>query len=717
MFELTRRSRALRSLALAAGLSASWSGPAAAYWTDAAQPAVALPAITPPVASAVTTPRAARLLTLDLEALRSRLRGAPAADSSTPSTTVISVPMPDGSSLEFTVRESAVMHPELAARYPGIRTYVGTAVSDPAISGRFSIGPRGFRGMVQSALGTAYIDPVSRTDSTQYRSYFRRDLPNRRLAPDTVMRGAAATGTGARIGTQVAGSSRAGTLRTYRLALAANGEYSRYQDPPSVLTDQPDRGIVLAELVNVTNRVSGIYERDLGIRLQLVPNEDEIIFTSPLLDPYADRQGTLSLAVNTGVINRRIGADAYDIGHVVTTGGGGIAGLGVVCGAGVKGQGVTGLPEPVGDGFYVDFVAHEMGHQFGANHTFNSQAGNCAGGNRNGDTAYEPGSGTTIMAYAGICADDDIQSNSDDIFHGVSFDEIVAYTTNDTGSSCGAASATTNRAPVVTVPSGGFTIPRSTPFELTGTARDPDGDALRYLWEQFDLGAGGAPDAPDASAPLFRTFVPAATPTRLFPQASDLFGGVHTLGELLPAVSRSLNFRLTVRDYRVAPSAGGVASAALSFNVVDTAGPFVVTAPAANATGIAGSPIDVAWDVAGTDVAPVACGAVDIEGTTNQGSTWIRLRSATGNDGRETVPLPNVVTTGLRLRVKCSNNVFFNVAPATITVTASSVAPRGSGGVEDASPAGGGGGGASAPLLLAGLSLLVGLRRRRRGAA
>jgi len=342
----------------------------------------------------------------------------------------------------------------------------------------------------------------------------------------------------------------------------------------------------------------------------------------------------------------------------------------VACGAGVKGQGVTGLPEPVGDGFYIDFVAHEMGHELGANHPFNSETGNCGGGNRNGPTAYEPGSGSTIMAYAGICGADDLQPHSDDIFHGISFDEITAYTTTDTGSTCGTVTQTGNHAPVVTVAAGGFTIPKQTPFELTGSATDPDNDALTYLWDEFDLGAAGSPDTPDATAPLFRTFTPTTSPLRVFPQRSDLFNNVHTIGEILPANTRALNFRLTARDNHVAPSAGGVASAAITFNVTDAAGPFIVTAPSSNVAVNGLDTIPVAWNVAGTASAPISCANVDIASTTDTGQTWTTLLANTPNDGSESVTVPNVDAAALRIRVKCSNNIFFNLAPATLTVAA-----------------------------------------------
>ncbi|KAB2895765.1 MAG: hypothetical protein F9K31_14235, partial [Dokdonella sp.] len=384
--------------------------------------------------------------------------------------------------------------------------------------------------------------------------------------------------------------------RVYRAAVAANHQYIAAVGGGTV------EGGLAATIVTV-NRVSQVYETEMSIQLVLVPDNDLLMYPGASGDPFGSN-GTGVISNSTSVISAAIGVANYDIGHVLTTGSGGVAWLGVVCNAGSKGRGTTGLPNPVGDAFYIDYVAHEMGHQFGGNHPFNGTVSNCSGGNRNGATAYEPGSGSSIMAYAGICGADNLQTHSDPYFHAISLQEITNFT-NGAGN-CSANTSNPNQAPVIdtaNLPTG-YTIPARTPFVLAGAAVDADeDDTVSYSWEEWDLGPAAPLSAGDnGSSPIFRAFAPRYIGSRVFPSLSTILTGVAVKGETLPTTTRTLKFRLTARDQH--PGQGTSTSADLSVAVTSAAGPFKVNAPNTAVTWPQGSSQTVGWDVAGSTAAP-----------------------------------------------------------------------------------------------------------------
>ena len=665
---ITRLGLLLFSLLIVSVWISAPERPAAAYptsdslnshlWTDISQADIALQG------ERRIVPARYRTLALDADTLQSILAVAPMefSDAAAAAPVEIWLPMPNGNMERFRVVESPILEPGLSAKYPEIKTYSARGIDDQTAYARFGWTYKGFHGIIFSDLhATVYIDAYSTNDITHYISYFRTDYtraftePFIQYEPEVIdqIESIITSEQELVIGEQ---------LRTYRLALAATGEYSTYHGGTKPL--------VLAEMVIAMNRVNGMYEQDTALRMVLVANNDDVIFLDGTTDPYNNSSGSQMLGQNQATLDSIIGNANYDVGHVFSTGGGGVASLRVPCVTGSKARGVTGLTNPVGDPFYVDYVAHEMGHQYGGNHTFNGSEGSCSGGNRNGSTAYEPGSGTTIMAYAGICGSQNIQPNSDDHFHTHSIQEIVAYTTTGNGNTCPVITNTGNSAPTSEAGTGGFTIPVNTPFILTGSATDPNGsDVLSYNWEEYDLGAAGHPNSPVGNAPIFRSFPSVPVPFRVFPRMSDIVNNTQTIGEILPSYARALNFRLTVRDNNVNPSAGGVHYDLITFAVTDQAGPFLVTAPNTAVVWPIGGLGMVTWDVANTDVAPVSCTNVDITLSTDGGYTYpITLATNTPNDGSHNVTVPNNPNTQSRVRVMCANNIFFDISNVNFTI-------------------------------------------------
>jgi hypothetical protein len=752
------------------------------------------------------------------------------------------LPTPEGTFQRFELTDTPVMEDGLAAAHPEIKTYSGTGIDDPGAKVRADLTPLGFHASVRSKLGQWFVDPYFHLDQSLYASYYGHDLAN----PAGPLKENGLQGVAKALQPITAGPVV--KLRTYRLALVTDPSYATYFGPENVT----------AAKVTLINRVTQIYEDETAIRLVLINDTDKTNLNTPALatepngpcgaapcfKPEELEFCDIPTLYATGIaLGQLVGADKYDIGHLgLGVNGGGIAGLGVV-GGNEKAVGCTGLPTPVGDFYAVDYVAHEMGHQFGGNHTFNGTEWNCAEGNRNPGTSVEPGSGSSIMAYAGICQQDNLQPHSDPYWSQRSYTEITAYTSaslpaineqqdvalrdfdgidsftlsyngrrslpvirgtnyspagikaaiegivgwpagatvtvagfgdqpdwrpmpfDDTGfqvtfggslagknvpslglsvhggsghvgeSIKGGAvdnqgnkvENTSNHAPVVKVPAK-YTIPVRTPFSLTGSATDADGDAVTYMWEQNDIGkADGTPLVSNTKkdGALFRQFGTAAivsaedtlkyyspgentvdgNPTRVFPDLTQIAanntnaktgacpaappppasGGatnvpaalIDCYSEFLPTSDwtgfdddRTLHFRLTARDSRA--GGGGIGSADTALVLAPSAGPFLVTSQSSASTYAGGSAQAITWDVAGTNAAPVNAAKVRISFSTDGGLTFPHvLAESTPNDGSETLTVPDVATTKGRIKIEAVGNVFFDLSDADITVHAS----------------------------------------------
>lgn len=615
-----------------------------------------------------STPISFRTTELDIIAMRQLLSSAPKENltSATRSDVILSIPMPDGSNHDFRIWETAVMAPGLASRYPDIKTYIGEGVTDRLAVARFDVTNFGFHAMILSSKGNVFIDPVSNQDDRHYISYYKRDLIRQHDFSCGVDDDFSGDETLFHDHSSIVRRSSGDELRTYRLALACTGEYAAEKG-----------GTVngaMSGMVTSMNRVNGIYEQELAIRMELIVDNTLLIYLNGATDPYTNNNGGAMLDQNQENVDDVIGTDNYDIGHVFSTNGGGIAQLGAVCQSEVKAMGVTGTDNPVGDAFDVDYVAHEMGHQFGANHTFNSTTGSCSG-NRWGPTAFEPGSGSTIMSYAGICGTNNLQLHSDAYFHSGSYDEILDYVIFDFGGECPAITSTGNTPPVVTVGSD-YSIPLSTPFRLDATATDADGDALTFMWDEMDHGPGGNWNNPLGAAPLFRSLPEDTLTYRYFPKLSTVIANYisSAIGEVLPDYARTINFRFIARDHN--PGTGGVTynDNSVTLTVVNTTTPFRVTFPNVALTWAIGTPWGVSWDVSSTNVSPINCQNVNILLSIDGGYTYpIVLASNTPNDGSEVVTIPNdnalVGISTARVMVQSVGNVFFDISNHNFTIT------------------------------------------------
>ena len=566
---------------------------------------------------------------------------------------ILELPMPGGELKQYNILYAPVFAPELAAKYPEIRSFSGYGVDDPHAYIRFDLGPKGFHGMILSPNhSTVFIDPYHNNTLEHYTVYFKKDFHahhktmtcdyesvNKDVMEETIPDLDKLPINGDCL------------FRDYRMALACTGEYAQFHGGTVPL--------VLAAMNTSMTRVNGVYENEMSVTMTLVPNNDQLIFLNASSDPYSNNSGGAMLSQNITTCNNIIGSANYDIGHVFSTGGGGVAYLQSVCQSN-KAGGVTGQGSPVGDPFDIDYVCHEIGHQFGGRHTQNNSC------NRDSNSCYEPGSASTIMGYAGICAPN-VQNNSDDYFH---INSVILMNNFITGSgNCAANTNTGNNAPVADA-GPNFTIPKSTPFILEGAATDADSDPITYCWEQYDKQVATMPPSSNStSGPAFRSLDPSTSPDRYMPNLTDVVNNTNNTWEVLSNVTRNYNFKLTARDNHA--SGGCTDDDNMTVSVSASSGPFLVLSPNTNVSWPGNSAQTVTWDVANTTASPVNCANVDIFLSYDGGFTYpVTLATNTANDGSHTITLPGTQSTDARIMVRGHNNIFYDISDQDFTISA-----------------------------------------------
>ncbi|MQP24433.1 T9SS type A sorting domain-containing protein [Flavobacterium sp. LMO8] len=618
-----------------------------------------------------------KLWKLDVQNLKNQLINAPVrGEFNGISNVIIQLPNSDGQLESFRVLETSIMEPGLAVKFPTIKSYVGKGIDDVTATARFSVTEFGLHSMTLSAgKSTAFIDPYTE-DRQNYIVYNRASLVGDGQSFECLTDEAAhlpSLENDRRANAFFRADSDDKVLRTYRLAQSCTAEYGNLFRGNTADPIATQKGRVQAQMAITMTRVNGVYENDLAITMIFVANNDAVIYIGATnSDPWNGEFNT-----QTGVtIDANIGFSNYDIGHNFNTSGGGNAGcIGCVCGPDTnpagnhKGTGYTGRSNPTGDPFDIDYVAHEMGHQFGGFHTQSSS--NCRSGS--GATEVEPGSGSTIMAYAGIC-NTNVQSNSDAYFTYVNIRDIMENVKFGISQPTLPLTNLSNNPPTANA-GRDYVIPRSTAFMLVGQGSDPENDPITFTWEQNDPGnpnSTAAPISTRAVGPMFRSIWGTASNTRIMPNMSTvLTGATSNTWEVCPSIGRDLNFSLTVRDNN--SGIGQAVTDLMKVTVDGVAGPFIVNAPNTAVSWPAGSNQSVIWDVAGTDVNGINAKFVDIFLSTDGGTTFpILLGSKVPNDGSETITVPNLAGTTNRIMVKGWDNIFFDVSNANFTITAPS---------------------------------------------
>lgn len=592
---------------------------------------------------------------------------------------VLDLPMPDGSLQKFRIELSPIVEEGLSNKFPELRqTFRGQGIDDKTATVRLDLLPQGFHAIILSDKITVLIDPYAKGDTVNYISYRKSDLRTfgNPFHCDMQEKLNFKTQEFAGMFENPASVLNGTQLRTYRIAIPSPVEYTTAAG-----------GTVagaLAAQVALMNRVNAAFEKEVAIRFTIVANNNLVVFTAEP-DPFDGENMAFERTQMT--LDANIGNANYDIGHLINIGSnGGFAATPSACDMTGKAHGYSGPGDSTAGLSNATLVGHEIGHQFSANHSYNTTVNGC---NRAANAAYEPGTGVTIMSYAGVCAPQNLQNDAYEIFNVKSLEEIVDYKEN--GGACGIATANGNTPPTVSVVGGTtFNIPKQTPFTLTASGADANGDTVTFGWEEYDLGPATSAipntDADGQAKPIFRNYLPTTNPARNFPSLQYILNNANVppatyncgapdpclTGELLPAISRTMTFQVVARDNR--GGGGGINTATATVIVAGNAGPMAITAPNTAVSYVGGSSQTVTWNVANTNAAPINAANVKISLSTDGGNTFSTvLINSTPNDGSESITIPNMATTQARIKVEAVGNIFFDVSDANFTITVAAV--------------------------------------------
>ncbi|MEG0926108.1 zinc-dependent metalloprotease [Chryseobacterium sp.] len=635
----------------------------------------------------------AGLYTLNTDQLKQALKNAPTRFSNDKGV-VVTLPVANGRLEKFQVWEFSNMAPELQAKFPDIKSYVGTALEDPTVYLRFSLSPTGFSSMITRSGISEFIEPYSedRTVYAVFDSNARRGQDKEPFECSTIE--------AAEKKSNAVNNRRTAGFNVFRMAITCTGEYGQYHltatNTPANATDAEKKAVILGAMNASLTRLNGVFEKELSLHFNLVANNDAIIYFDPASDPYT-ASGQQTAKAQTTITNI-IGAENYDMGHVFDKENGNGYAPGDICDDSSKAMGWTASNIPEGDTFDIDYVAHEMGHQLGANHTFTLYDGSGTS-----LSLVEPGSGSTIMAYTGIMGGIyDVQFNSNDYYQAFNLAEIKSKINSV---SCGANTPFANPAPNINA-GADYIIPKSTPFVLKGTSTDANTASYTYTWEQMDPAAASEQDANSIAyltkptGPNFRSLPPASAPVRYFPDFNKVLAGVLTTRwESVSSVARPLNFTITARNNN--PLAPQTSKDDMLVTVNASAGPFKVTAPTFGQSLSSAGAVNVTWDVANTNQAPVNTANVNIKLSTDGGQTFNVIAANTPNDGNEQVTIPTGSTSANAfIMIEAVGNVYYAVSPSFVidyNVTGESCATYTYNGASVAITDGPGGGNITAP--------------------